>query len=86
MIPLPIYRMVSIGGDTQFTANLEYRIPIVNQVTFAFFTDFGMDFDVQPGQLRQSVGRQFADQRAAVRMPDDCERSLLRRQLGQVPL
>ncbi|MCU1253390.1 MAG: outer membrane protein assembly complex, YaeT protein [Edaphobacter sp.] len=55
VIPLPIYRMVSIGGDTQFIANLEYRIPIVNQVTFAFFTDFGMDFDAQPGQLRQST-------------------------------
>jgi outer membrane protein insertion porin family len=55
IIPLPIYRMVSIGGDTQFIANLEYRIPIVSQVTFAFFTDFGMDFDAQPGQLRQST-------------------------------
>jgi len=53
-IPLPIYRMAAIGGDTALTANLEYRIPIVNQVTFAFFTDFGMDFDALPGQLRQS--------------------------------
>jgi outer membrane protein insertion porin family len=53
-IPLPIYRMVSIGGDTALTATLEYRIPIVNQVTFAFFTDFGMDFDSLQGQLRQS--------------------------------
>ncbi|MCU1324579.1 MAG: outer membrane protein assembly complex, YaeT protein [Acidobacteriaceae bacterium] len=53
-IPLPVYRLVSIGGDTSFTANLEYRIPIINQVTFAFFTDFGMTFDLQPGQLRQS--------------------------------
>ena len=57
-IPLPLYRLVSIGGDTSFTANLEYRIPIVNQVTFAFFTDFGMTFDAQPGQLRQSVAGQ----------------------------
>jgi outer membrane protein insertion porin family len=55
IIPLPIYRMVQIGGDTQFIANLEYRIPIINQVTFAFFTDFGMDFDAQAGQLRQST-------------------------------
>ncbi|CAN5603038.1 hypothetical protein BH10ACI4_BH10ACI4_21400 [soil metagenome] len=53
-IPLPVYRLVSIGGDTSVTANLEYRIPIINQVTFAFFTDFGMTFDLQPGQLRQS--------------------------------
>jgi outer membrane protein insertion porin family len=57
-IPLPIYRLVSIGGDTSFTANLEYRIPIVNQVTFAFFTDFGMTFDSLSGQLRQSVAGQ----------------------------
>ncbi len=57
-IPLPIYRMVSIGGDTQLITNLEYRIPIVSQVTFAFFTDFGMNFDAQPGQLRQSTAGQ----------------------------
>jgi outer membrane protein insertion porin family len=53
-IPLPVYRLAPIGGDTQFTLNAEYRIPIVNQVTFAFFTDFGMTFSVQPSQLRQS--------------------------------
>jgi len=57
-IPLPIYRLVTIGGDTQFTSNLEYRIPIVNQVTFAFFTDFGLTGDLQPNQLRQSVAGQ----------------------------
>jgi outer membrane protein insertion porin family len=53
-IPLPVYRLSSIGGDTSFTANLEYRIPIVSQVTFAIFTDFGMTFDTQSSQLRQS--------------------------------
>ena len=53
-IPLPIYRLVTIGGDTQFTGNVEYRIPIVNQVTFAFFTDFGMTFNASSSQLRQS--------------------------------
>ena len=52
-IPLPVYRLSSIGGDTSFTANVEYRIPIVNQVTFAFFTDFGMTFDTQSSQLRK---------------------------------
>jgi outer membrane protein insertion porin family len=57
-IPLPVYRMVSIGGDTSVTANLEYRIPIINQVTFSFFTDFNMTFDALPGQLRQSVAGQ----------------------------
>jgi outer membrane protein insertion porin family len=57
-IPLPLYRLVSIGGDTSVTANVEYRIPIVNQVTFAFFTDFNMTFDVRADQLRQSVAGQ----------------------------
>ncbi len=57
-IPLPIYRLVTVGGDTQFTSNLEYRIPIVNQVTFAFFTDFGLNGNLQAGQLRQSVAGQ----------------------------
>lgn len=54
-IPLPIYRLASVGSDTSFVGNLEYRIPIMNQVTFAVFTDFGMNFDLQPSQLRQSV-------------------------------
>ncbi len=34
---------------------MEYRIPIVSQVTFAFFTDFGLTGDLRAGQLRQSV-------------------------------
>jgi outer membrane protein insertion porin family len=68
-IPLPIYRLVSIGGDTSVTANLEYRIPIVNQVTFAFFTDFGMTFDLQPGQLRQSPAGQSLINSAAYGCP-----------------
>jgi outer membrane protein insertion porin family len=68
-IPLPIYRLVSIGGDTSITANLEYRIPIVNQVTFAFFTDFGMTFDLQPGQLRQSPAGQSLINSAAYGCP-----------------
>ncbi len=54
-IPLPIYRINAVGGDTQLTSNVEYRIPIVSQVTFAFFTDFGMTFSVQDQQLRESV-------------------------------
>lgn len=55
VIPLPIYRLVSVGGDTQLTSNVEYRIPIVNQVTFALFTDFGLTGNLQQSQLRESV-------------------------------
>ena len=54
-IPLPVYRLSAIGGDTSLTTNLEYRIPIVNQVTFAFFTDFGLTGNVEASQLRESV-------------------------------
>jgi outer membrane protein insertion porin family len=53
-IPLPIYRLAPIGGDTALTTNLEYRFPIANQVTFAFFTDFGLTINAEPTQLRQS--------------------------------
>jgi outer membrane protein insertion porin family len=53
-IPLPIYRLAPIGGDTSITSNLEYRFPIVDQVTFAFFTDFGLQMNTEAKQLRQS--------------------------------
>ena len=54
-IPLPIYRLVQVGGDTSFTGNLEYRIPLAPQVDFSFFTDFNLSFDTLGSQLRQSV-------------------------------
>lgn len=54
-IPLPIYRLVTVGGDTSFTGNLEYRIPIISQVTFALFTDFNVTMNSLNSQLRQSV-------------------------------
>ncbi len=54
-IPLPVYRLVTVGGDTALTGNLEYRIPIVSQVTFAFFTDFNITTDLRPSQLAQSA-------------------------------
>jgi outer membrane protein insertion porin family len=54
LVPLPIYGIASIGGDTQFTTNAEYRIPIAGPVTFAFFDDFGIDTALNKGQLKQS--------------------------------
>ena len=55
VIPLPIYRPVAVGGDTQLTFNMQYQIPIVSTVSFNLFSDFGLDGDIQKGQLRQSV-------------------------------
>jgi outer membrane protein insertion porin family len=53
-VPLPIYGIASIGGDTNLSTNVEYRIPVVGPFTFAFFDDFGIDAAVNHGQLMQS--------------------------------
>jgi outer membrane protein insertion porin family len=53
-VPLPVYGVASIGGDTSFTSNLEYRIPIVSTLMFSIFDDFGMDVVTNHGQLKQS--------------------------------
>jgi outer membrane protein insertion porin family len=55
IVPIPVYGIVSVGGDMTFTSNMEYRIPIAGPVTFAFFDDFGLDAAVRQSQLRQSV-------------------------------
>jgi len=54
-VPLPVYGIASIGGDTSFLSNFEYRIPIYGRtVSFAIFDDFGVDVAIDKGQLRQS--------------------------------
>jgi outer membrane protein insertion porin family len=54
-IPLPIYRLASVGGDTQITANLQYQKPLFSTVSINFFTDLGLTGDLQKGQLLQSA-------------------------------
>ena len=53
-VPLPVYGIASIGGDTNLTTNVEYRIPIAGTVTFSFFDDFSIDTVLNKGQLKQS--------------------------------
>ena len=53
-VPLPIYGIASIGGDTSLTTNLEYRIPVVGPFDFKLFDDFGIDAALDHGQLYQS--------------------------------
>jgi outer membrane protein insertion porin family len=53
-IPLPVYGIASIGGDTNLTTNLEYRVPIVGSLMFALFDDFGLDVVTSRSQLQQS--------------------------------
>ena len=42
------------AATPDFTANAEYRIPVVGPFTFAFFDDFGIDSAVNHNQLKQS--------------------------------
>jgi outer membrane protein insertion porin family len=54
-VPLPVYGIATIGGDTNFTNNMEYVIPIYGRtVAFNLFNDFGMDMAVSRNQLRES--------------------------------
>jgi outer membrane protein insertion porin family len=53
-VPIPVYGIASIGGDTSLTTNAEYRIPIAGPVTFSLFDDFGLDVATNRGQLKQS--------------------------------
>ena len=78
----PIYRLVAVGGDTSLTSNVEYRVPIVNQVTFALFTDFGLVGDLAKGQLRESFAGSTAITRCAVWLPDLRQWCLFRRPVG----
>ena len=54
LVPIPVYGVASIGGDTNLTTNLEYRIPIAGPVMVSFFDDFGIDAALNKGQLKQS--------------------------------
>jgi outer membrane protein insertion porin family len=53
-VPIPVYGIASIGGDTNLITNMEYRIPIAGPVMFSFFNDFGIDTALNKGQLKQS--------------------------------
>jgi outer membrane protein insertion porin family len=49
---IPIYQIITPGGDTHAVANIEYRIPVFGPVTAAFFADVGMNKILFKNQLR----------------------------------
>ena len=51
---IPVYRPVSIGGDTKVVANAEYRIPLVRPLRLALFADAGVDRSSFASQLRMN--------------------------------
>jgi outer membrane protein insertion porin family len=56
-LPLPVYQIITPGGDTQAVMNLEYRIPIVGPVTLAPFVDIGMNKIMFTNQLKVNEGQ-----------------------------
>ncbi len=54
-VPLPVYGIVSAGGDTSLVNNIEYRIPLVGRTAaLELFNDFGINVALDKNQLRQS--------------------------------
>ncbi len=53
---IPVYRPLTIGGDTKALGNVEYRIPLPGPFTLALFTDAGVDRAVFAHQLHFSAG------------------------------
>jgi outer membrane protein insertion porin family len=55
-IPIPIYQIITPGGDTQAVVNLEYRIPLFGPATLAPFVDVGMNKILYTNQLKVNAG------------------------------
>jgi outer membrane protein insertion porin family len=53
---VPVYRPLTVGGDTKAIGNVEYRIPLVGPLTLALFTDAGVDRASFAHQLQFSSG------------------------------
>ena len=54
---VPIYQIITPGGDTQSVFNFEYRIPILGPVTLAPFFDAGLNKIVYTNQLKVNPGQ-----------------------------
>lgn len=55
---VPMYQLVTPGGDTRIVGNFEYRIPIIgNTVILAAFVDGGFDKILLPNQLVLAASR-----------------------------
>jgi outer membrane protein insertion porin family len=54
---VPIYQIITPGGDTQGIFNAEYRIPIFGPVTLAPFFDAGLNKIAWANQLKVNAGQ-----------------------------
>ncbi|HUI82510.1 MAG TPA: outer membrane protein assembly factor BamA [Bryobacteraceae bacterium] len=54
---IPIYQLITPGGDTHAVGNFEYRIPIAGPVTLAIFADIGINKILFSNQLKMVQSR-----------------------------
>ncbi len=54
---IPIYQIITPGGDFQAVTNFEYRIPIIGPVTLAPFVDAGVNKITRTDQLQMNPER-----------------------------
>ncbi len=54
---IPIYQLITPGGDWHSVMNFEYRIPILGPVTLAPFFDAGLNRILRPNQLTMDPSR-----------------------------
>jgi len=54
---IPIYQLITPGGDMHTVGNFEYRIPIAGPVTLAIFTDVGLNKILFTNQLKMVQSR-----------------------------
>ncbi len=56
-LPIPVYQIITPGGDTQAVLNLEYRIPLFGPAMLAPFADIGMNKILFTNQLKVNNGQ-----------------------------
>ena len=72
---IPIYRIFNPGGDTNVTANFEYRIPIRGRLTAVLFVDAGVNRITFESQLKlnseyvNGLNQMFPDAGYGQRLP-----------------
>ncbi|MEP6715729.1 MAG: outer membrane protein assembly factor BamA [Terriglobia bacterium] len=54
---VPVYQIITPGGDTQTVFNFEYRIPVFGPVTLAPFFDAGLNKVLYSNQLKVNEGQ-----------------------------
>jgi len=55
-LPIPVYQIITPGGDSQAVVNFEYRIPLFGPATLAPFVDVGMNKILFTNQLKVNTG------------------------------